>query len=71
MRGLRQLQEVELVAVALEPGDEVGQLVRRRHPPKAEQLVELDAGVELVGLHFERDVLDHVGIAFNNGGRLV
>jgi hypothetical protein len=65
VRGLGQLQQVELVAVALEPGDEMGELVGRRHAPEAEQLVELDAGVELVRLHFERDVLDHVRIPFN------
>jgi len=41
------------VAVALEPGDEGGELLRRGHTPESEQLVELDAGVELIRLDFE------------------
>jgi hypothetical protein len=43
----------------------MSELVGRCHPPEAEQLVELDAGIELVGLHFERDVLNHVRIPLN------
>jgi hypothetical protein len=44
---------MELVTVAFEPGDVVGKLLRRRHALEPEQLVELDAGVELVRLDFE------------------
>jgi hypothetical protein len=60
MRGLGQLEQMELVALALEPGDEVGKLLRRSHPMEPEQLIELDAGVELVRLDFERHVLDQM-----------
>ena len=48
MRGLGQLNQVELIAVALQPCHEGGELLGRGHPPEPEQLVELDAGVEVV-----------------------
>jgi hypothetical protein len=60
MRCLGQLDQMEVVAVALEPGDVVGNLLRRGHALEPEQLVELDAGLDLVLGYFEGDVLDQV-----------
>ena len=60
VRGLGQPEQVELVAVAFEPGDVVGKPLSRGHPPESEQFVELHAGVELARLDFERHVLNQV-----------
>jgi hypothetical protein len=53
MRGLGQLEQMELVAVALEPGHVVGKLLWRRHALEPEQLVEVDARIELGRFDFE------------------
>src|SRR5262245_66412042 len=54
-----RLEQVELVAVPLQPAAEVGDLLGRGHAREAEQLVERDAGVQVLGPDLEAHVLDH------------
>ena len=51
--------QVDLRALALDPGEAVAQQRRRGHLGEAEQRPERDAVSDLVGRDLERDVLEH------------
>src|ERR671925_794662 len=53
------MDQVDLGAVALEPGDELSDRFRRRNPSEADDLEELDRPLDVVGPHLERYVVEH------------